>query len=442
MKKEFKLLFLSILAVCFFSLSASITKAQVDPNLRTRLQTNPIVVDHNSLGLFDQIPENYLQRARNIRVFFSDRSVGQNINESLDCLTATSWAMSPNSCRKTYFDTNQWCSRMYNQIDLNNGVVPQDIRFTPDPAKYNRSNIVYLFREGSWYSLTDNFISTLFPQNIASYDIVTYQFSYLNIGGNTNEQPNIANPLCGFMVTQNRAGCHDSYEPWHIGRITELESQYINKAFIYWTTSYARSIGAEDGEGFNNQMRSFASSNHKILFDFADIISHTPGGVSCYDNRDGVAYVRKQEGVACTPMTTFQENYPDDGQNYPAICQNYTVEQDNGHLTLGGGLIRSAKAYWILLAQIAGWVPGQQQITATPTQTVTSTRTPTPTFTPIPSYNQADANSDGRVDGVDYVIWLSHFNQNTSWGRLDGDFNSDGVVNGLDYVIWVNNYSS
>jgi len=51
-----------------------------------------------------------------------------------------------------------------------------------------------------------------------------------------------------------------------------------------------------------------------------------------------------------------------------------------------------------------------------------------------------DANGDGRVDGIDYVIWLSHYNQNTSAGSSEGDFNSDGKVDGVDYVVWLQNY--
>jgi phosphatidylinositol-3-phosphatase len=50
-----------------------------------------------------------------------------------------------------------------------------------------------------------------------------------------------------------------------------------------------------------------------------------------------------------------------------------------------------------------------------------------------------DFNSDGKVDGLDYVIWLSHYRQNVN-GINNGDANSDGKVDGLDYVIWVTNY--
>lgn len=51
-----------------------------------------------------------------------------------------------------------------------------------------------------------------------------------------------------------------------------------------------------------------------------------------------------------------------------------------------------------------------------------------------------DANRDGSVDGVDYMIWLNHYNQTTGNGIEDGDFNKSGKVDGLDYVIWLNNY--
>lgn len=51
-----------------------------------------------------------------------------------------------------------------------------------------------------------------------------------------------------------------------------------------------------------------------------------------------------------------------------------------------------------------------------------------------------DANGDGKVDGLDYVIWLSNYNRSTTEGPRRGDFNVDGTVNGLDYVVWVNFY--
>jgi len=53
-----------------------------------------------------------------------------------------------------------------------------------------------------------------------------------------------------------------------------------------------------------------------------------------------------------------------------------------------------------------------------------------------------DADGDGKVDGKDYLIWLSHYNQPTTNGVKDGDFDINGNVNGLDYLIWLSNYGS
>jgi hypothetical protein len=68
-------------------------------------------------------------------------------------------------------------------------------------------------------------------------------------------------------------------------------------------------------------------------------------------------------------------------------------------------------------------------------------RPPTPSPTPTQGIKSGDANSDNKVDGTDYVIWLNHLNLSSPNGRNDGDFNFDGQVNGLDYVIWLNNFN-
>ena len=93
-------------------------------------------------------------------------------------------------------------------------------------------------------------------------------------------------------------------------------------------------------------MRQWTSDNDKILFDLADILSHSPDGAPCYDNRDGVAYT----------INSNTENHPDDGLNTLAICQHYTSETEGGHLgSPSAGKIRVSKAYWVLMARIAGW---------------------------------------------------------------------------------------
>ena len=56
----------------------------------------------------------------------------------------------------------------------------------------------------------------------------------------------------------------------------------------------------------------------------------------------------------------------------------------------------------------------------------------------LPSQNLyllGDANLDGFVDGLDFVIWNENKFQDVN-GWTAGDFNADGYVDGLDFIIW------
>jgi hypothetical protein len=304
-----------------------------------------IYVDHRSVELFERIPDTYLAGARNLRMLFADRSVGQNINEALNCLTASSWPQAPSYCRRDYDGVvgSTWNVKLFGLEDYQNNWVPERILFSPDPLKYNRSNWVYDSAAGSWSDIVEIFVTQLVPRYINSKDVLSFQFSYLNIAVGSN----IADSRDGFFVDLPSDYYGTSRVRWDISDLEDLESQYPNKIFIYWTTSLARNIGTAEGTAFNNQMREFAIEKEKILFDVADILSHDDRGNPCYDNRDGIEY--------CS-LSGLCENHPDDGVSIPAICQDYTTETDGGHLgTVSGGGIRVAKAFWVLMAKIAGW---------------------------------------------------------------------------------------
>jgi hypothetical protein len=304
-----------------------------------------IYVDHRSIELFERIPDTYLVGARNLKMLFADRSVGQNINEALECLTASSWALAPSYCRNDYYeiDGSTWNWRTFVLDDYLSNRVPERILFSPDPNVYNRFNWTYDWATGTWDEIVGIFVTQLVPQYITSKDVLSFQFSYLNIEPGSS----IASLNDGFFVDLPSNYYGVSRLRWDISDLEALEVQYPNKIFIYWTTSLARSLGSPEGMAFNNQMRAYAIQNEKILFDVADILSHDDRGNPCFDNHDGIEY--------CT-MTGSCENHPDDDVAYPAICQDYTTETDGGHLgSVSAGGIRVAKAFWVLMAMIAGW---------------------------------------------------------------------------------------
>lgn len=47
-----------------------------------------------------------------------------------------------------------------------------------------------------------------------------------------------------------------------------------------------------------------------------------------------------------------------------------------------------------------------------------------------------DANADGVVDGLDYLVWSLHYHRASINGVTDGDFDVNGAVDGIDFVIW------
>ncbi len=166
-----------------------------------------------------------------------------------------------------------------------------------------------------------------------------------------------------------------------------------------------------------------------------------PGKTFAFVSGLGGGSIRNQD--RCLPTT------------YPYGCNKewakiYTSDQnaDYGVLFITfnvGGNANKATGYF---KTISGQIIDHFEITNTssggstplPTATVKPTTTPksTPTATPT---KPGDANNDGVIDGLDYVIWLINYNTNTNGGASKGDFNNSGFVDGLDYVIWLNNYT-
>ncbi len=52
-----------------------------------------------------------------------------------------------------------------------------------------------------------------------------------------------------------------------------------------------------------------------------------------------------------------------------------------------------------------------------------------------------DFNADGKVDGVDFLIWQSNYPNSTGTAtQWHGDANGDGKVDGVDFLAWQSHY--
>ena len=317
---------------------ASLTVGVLVAGVAKEARAQGVIVDHRSVALFDQIPDQYVTAAAAIPMVYVNRSVGFNISEGLSCLAYASDAVALASCKRYTHIVPQFSS-------------PASEVVWSRPGGYNRTLWQYFnwpglstppelpcgVDTGMWYNKLECFIRYV-DANPNAFRVYSYMSSYLEVA---DEASDIISPTNGYFARQpNRYDIAD----WEA-----MEARHPTKTFLLHTTSLARGVGTRVSVTFNNQMRQYARDRNKYLLDVADIESHDPWGNPCYDNRDGVPY---SAGGA-------SENLPDDGMSIPAICQHYTRESEGGHLgNPDVGKIRIAKAFWVLMARVAGWNPG------------------------------------------------------------------------------------
>ncbi len=252
------------------------------------------IIDHRSISEFDQIPTNYIQASIQITSLFRHASVGGNINDGLNCL-GNVFTPRPYSCDR-YLD-------------------PDEIFYD---VIYNRSNWDFEYHSlpnpnPAWWDKLNKFVDRVNGLAPNSYDIVAFKFGYVDgVPG-----ANIDNKFFNNDPNDNFPSVED---------LEALEAAHPDKTVVYWTMGLARIVGTEKSESFNQQMRAYAIANDKILMDIGDILSHDPNGAPCFYS------------------------------GYEALCADYTDETEGGHLN-ARGMQRMAKAYWVLMAHLAGW-PG------------------------------------------------------------------------------------
>lgn len=260
--------------------------------------TDMIIVDHRSIALFDSIPDQYIQAAIQLDSLFRHASVGGNINQGLDCL------MNRTQPRPNYCDS---------------GLSPSEIFYDP---KYDRTNWDFEFHQPpprqnpGWWNKVTLFIDRVDGLPANSYDVVAFKFGYVDA-------------ITGSLV-DDAFFARNPNDPYPgIEDLEALQTRHPNKVVVHWTLGLARAVGTVDSTNFNTQLRAYASQNRVPLMDIADIQSYSPNGTPCTDV---------------------------EGRGLPALCADYTTEQVGGHLN-ARGTQRMAKAYWILMAQLAGWQP-------------------------------------------------------------------------------------
>lgn len=305
----------------------------------------PIIINHDSYPLFDQIPPAYLVAALNTKLEFADASVGDNVKAGFDCLRLyANVSVSPNGCKtiRAGLPVEDWAGPYdlhvtYNWYPGQTGV--------PDPMTGCPYNGLWTGMVPCWRWWMEH-ETALGVKQIASYDVVGPFPNY--------NYASWSDPMANFWI--NRSGDYDAYDLLNYQlSIAPKKVLWIGSSIMKGTDTVQLQRLAD----YNAAGRAFAAANNLVYLDMGDIESH---------NWDGT-------------LASYQ--------GIPIIAPDWTAEGGaGGHLSYGAAKVRMAKLWIVALARMAGWdglpetpPPPPPQDTEPPTMGVTySTSLPSPSI--------------------------------------------------------------
>jgi hypothetical protein len=155
------------------------------------------------------------------------------------------------------------------------------------------------------------------------------------------------------------SGSSESDINTYLDLMDQLEADYPSVTFVYMTGHLDGSGEAGSLHVRNNQIRNYCMMNDKILFDFADIESYDP---------DGNYFLNRGADDEC---------YYDGGNWADEWCAAHPGECEScdcAHSRCLNCQLKG-KAFWWMMARIAGWNPGLSTTTTAGQNTTTTTTT-------------------------------------------------------------------
>ena len=278
-------------------------------------QTDAFVVDHTAVQKFDQIPAEWLEKAKKITIHYGHTSHGSQIMAGLKWL-----------------DKNIDHKKYYFSCEDRNGARNPDLPDKTSPPSLR------MWEEGLWPDTDDGHLG--YWEGAAAWE------------GTDKVLDSNLFTVSGWAWCGQVGNSTAEYIDQYLQAMSELEAQHPDVAFVYMTGH--REVKHNDPstvdptlKANNDRIRSFCRNNDKILFDFADIEAHDLDG-NYHDEEDGT----------CLWCDDWCDEHPTDCRNLPERAERgggCNIEIcAHSH---GLNCVIKAKAFWWMLARLARDTP-------------------------------------------------------------------------------------
>lgn len=219
----------------------------------------PIVVDHTSIDVEDKVvPQQWLDEARKLRIYFGHQSVGANILDGLDALA------------------RQQPGRYGVAIEGYSSSWKIGRLLEGDPLqRLSHGGIAHfqVGRNGDGAGKVRDFLDRASAHGRAA-DVAMMKLCYVDFPSGKASQP-AADPARLFATYRDA--------------LERLEQDNPKLRVVWWTAPLTNRDN-QVREQFNTLVRAYAKDKGKVLFDLADIEAHAPNGRPMADHVGPVLY--------------------------------------------------------------------------------------------------------------------------------------------------------
>jgi hypothetical protein len=254
-------------------------------------QQGYLIVDHRAVAEFNNIPDQWLQAAKELTLHYAHTSHGSQIVSGLNYL-------------EQHVDGTKY-SFAHRENGNTAGLPP--VESPPAFRMYDGNPPETYIEPGDYWASENGKNRTRTVAETGSYNYSMWSW-------------------CG-QQSNNDIETVNTY----LSTMSGFESEYPTMRFIYMT---GHTDGGSSKLVRNNQMvRDYVIANNKILFDFADIESWDP---------DGNYYPNTSDN--CDWCSNWCANHLSDCQNLPSCSHSH-----------GFNCVQKGKAFWWMMAKLAGW---------------------------------------------------------------------------------------